>query len=60
MVKLDPKGPEARSIRGAEISMVFQEPMTSLSPVHTIGNQIIEAICTASRCEQRGRARAGD
>jgi oligopeptide/dipeptide ABC transporter ATP-binding protein len=44
MVKLDPKGPEARSIRGAEISMVFQEPMTSLSPVHTIGNQIMEAI----------------
>ena len=44
MVKLDPKGPEARSIRGAEISMVFQEPMTSLSPVHTIGNQITEAI----------------
>ncbi|MBX3010583.1 MAG: ABC transporter ATP-binding protein [Caldilineaceae bacterium] len=44
MVKLDAKGPEARSIRGAEISMVFQEPMTSLSPVHTIGNQIMEAI----------------
>lgn len=44
LVKLDPKGPEARSIRGAEISMVFQEPMTSLSPVHTIGNQIIEAL----------------
>ena len=44
MVKLDAKGPEARSIRGAEISMVFQEPMTSLSPVHTIGNQITEAI----------------
>ncbi|MEZ4863007.1 MAG: ABC transporter ATP-binding protein [Caldilineaceae bacterium] len=44
MVALDPKGPEARSIRGSEISMVFQEPMTSLSPVHTIGNQITEAI----------------
>jgi peptide/nickel transport system ATP-binding protein len=44
MAALDPKGPEARSIRGAEISMVFQEPMTSLSPVHTIGNQIMEAI----------------
>ena len=37
-------GTEIRSIRGAEIAMVFQEPMTSLSPVHTIGNQIIEAI----------------
>ncbi|RLT45237.1 MAG: ABC transporter ATP-binding protein [Chloroflexi bacterium] len=44
MAKLDPMGDKARSIRGAEISMVFQEPMTSLSPVHTIGNQITEAI----------------
>jgi len=44
MVQLDAKGPAARSIRGAEISMVFQEPMTSLSPVHTIGSQIMEAI----------------
>ena len=44
LVKLEARSPEARSIRGAEISMVFQEPMTSLSPVHTIGNQIMEAI----------------
>ena len=44
MVKLDPYGPEARSIRGRVISMIFQEPMTSLSPVHTIGDQIMEAI----------------
>jgi oligopeptide/dipeptide ABC transporter ATP-binding protein len=35
---------EMRSIRGREISMVFQEPMSSLSPVHTIGNQIMEVI----------------
>src|SRR5262245_55614552 len=41
---LDGQGPEMRSIRGAEIAMVFQEPMSSLSPVHTIGNQIAEAI----------------
>jgi peptide/nickel transport system ATP-binding protein len=33
-----------RSIRGGDISLVFQEPMTSFSPVHTIGNQLIEAI----------------
>src|SRR6185312_2933558 len=33
-----------RSIRGNEISMIFQEPMTSLNPVFTIGNQICEAI----------------
>ncbi len=44
LAALDPRGSEIRNIRGAEISMVFQEPMTSLSPVHTIGNQIIEAI----------------
>ncbi len=44
LAKLDPKGDQIRSIRGGEISMIFQEPMTSLSPVHTIGNQIIEAI----------------
>jgi oligopeptide/dipeptide ABC transporter ATP-binding protein len=35
---------QIRAVRGKEISMIFQEPMTSLSPVHTIGNQIIEAI----------------
>ena len=35
---------EIRSIRGNEISMIFQEPMTSLNPVFTVGNQIIESI----------------
>jgi oligopeptide/dipeptide ABC transporter ATP-binding protein len=44
LTTLDERGPEIRSIRGAEISMVFQEPMTSLSPVHTLGSQIVEAI----------------
>jgi len=44
LAKLKPAGNEIRSIRGKAISMVFQEPMTSLSPVHTIGNQIREAI----------------
>ena len=44
LMKLKPNGPEIRSIRGGEISMIFQEPMTSFSPVHTFGNQIIEAI----------------
>lgn len=41
---LDSRGKEIRSIRGKEIAMIFQEPMTSFSPLHTIGNQIIEAI----------------
>lgn len=44
LTKLDPMGRKMRSIRGNEISMIFQEPMTSLNPVYTIGNQIIEAI----------------
>ncbi len=44
IAKLDPNGKEIRQIRGKEISMIFQEPMTSFSPVHTIGNQIIESI----------------
>ena len=35
---------EMRAIRGAEIALIFQEPMSSFSPVHTSGNQIIEAI----------------
>ncbi len=35
---------EMRSLRGGEISMIFQEPMTSLNPVHTIGRQIGEAV----------------
>ena len=41
---LDPQGREMRSIRGKEIAMIFQEPMTSLNPVFTIGEQIAEAI----------------
>jgi peptide/nickel transport system ATP-binding protein len=35
---------EMRAVRGNEISMVFQEPMTSLNPVYTVGAQIVEAI----------------
>ena len=44
LCQLDARSRAIRDIRGAEISMVFQEPMTSLSPVHTIGAQIVEAI----------------
>ncbi|HEY8594215.1 MAG TPA: ABC transporter ATP-binding protein [Devosiaceae bacterium] len=44
LASLDPRGKEIRAIRGGRIGMIFQEPMSSLSPVHTIGNQIIEAI----------------
>jgi oligopeptide/dipeptide ABC transporter ATP-binding protein len=44
LVKLDPHGPEMRSIRGCEITIVFQEPMTSLNPLYTVGDQIAEAV----------------
>jgi oligopeptide/dipeptide ABC transporter ATP-binding protein len=44
LAKLPPNGLEMRAIRGAEIALIFQEPMSSFSPVHSIGNQIIEAI----------------
>ena len=41
---LDRNGPKMRNLRGGRIAMIFQEPMTSLSPLHTIGNQIEEAL----------------
>jgi peptide/nickel transport system ATP-binding protein len=44
LVQLPPNGPEMRAVRGGDIGLVFQEPMTSFSPVHTIGDQITEAI----------------
>jgi len=44
LATVNPDGSEIRSIRGNEISMIFQEPLTSLSPVHTIGAQIAETV----------------
>ena len=41
---LNPGSPEMRAIRGGRISIIFQEPMTSLSPLHTIGDQVGEAL----------------
>ncbi len=41
---LDPKGKDIQALRAAEIGMIFQEPMSSFSPVHTIGNQVEEVI----------------
>ncbi len=40
----NPDGHEMRAMRGGDVAMVFQEPMTSFSPIHTIGNQMSEAI----------------
>ena len=44
LAKLPSDGEQMRAIRGGRISIIFQEPMTSLSPVHTIGNQVGEAL----------------
>ena len=44
LARLHPRGRRIRDIRGKDISMVFQEPMTSFSPVHTIGNQVMEVV----------------
>jgi peptide/nickel transport system ATP-binding protein len=44
LARLDASGPAIRGIRGRHIAMIFQEPMASLSPIHTVGNQIEEMI----------------
>lgn len=46
ITKLKPTGREIREIRGGEVALIFQEPMTSFSPVYTVGNQIMESILT--------------
>ena len=53
VVKLKPDGPDMRRIRGGRISMVFQEPMTSLSPLHTIGDQISESLLLHQKRSRR-------
>lgn len=59
LAQMDPKGKQIRTIRGREISMIFQEPMSSLSPVHKIGDQIAEAMILhlgISAAEARARS----
>lgn len=46
-------GAVIRSLRGAEIAMIFQEPMASLSPVHTIGNQIVTTLRQHNKLSKR-------
>jgi len=60
---LDLADAEMETIRGNEISMIFQEPMTSLNPLFTIGHQIGEAIAVHQRVSRRealGRAAGHD
>jgi len=53
--RLDPGGREMQDIRGGRISIIFQEPMTALSPLHTIGNQIGEALALHREVDKRER-----
>src|SRR5512140_968180 len=56
LTQLDANGKQMRAIRGGEIALIPQEPMSSFSPVHTIGNQLIEAI-TLHRTVKKDEAR---
>src|ERR671933_1098980 len=59
ILKLDRNGDEMRHIRGNNIGMIFQEPMTSLNPCYTVGDQIIEAVLLhQTKNEAKARARA--
>src|SRR5512138_291174 len=53
LAKFNPNSDEMRAIRGGEIALIPQEPMSSFSPVHTIGDQIIEAIRLHQSVNQR-------
>jgi oligopeptide/dipeptide ABC transporter ATP-binding protein len=53
LATLAPNGPEMRAVRGAEIALISQEPMSSFSPVHTIGNQISEVIMLHQQLDRR-------
>ncbi|MDD4012408.1 MAG: ATP-binding cassette domain-containing protein, partial [Sphaerochaetaceae bacterium] len=44
---------EMQAVRGAGISFIFQEPMTALNPVYTIGNQLVEVIRKHKRCSKK-------
>jgi oligopeptide transport system ATP-binding protein len=54
IAKLNPHGSEMRSIRGGEVAIVFQEPMTSLNPLYTIGDQISEAVMQHQKVGRKG------
>lgn len=57
LAKLNPRGGQMCSIRGNEIAMIFQEPMTSLNPVYTIGSQIMECIRLHQNLSKRAARR---
>jgi peptide/nickel transport system ATP-binding protein len=50
LAQLPADGPQMRALRGGSISIVFQEPMSSLSPLHTLGDQVSEALKLHRQC----------
>ena len=59
LVKLPTYGDRIRGIRGCDIAMIFQEPMSAFSPVHSVGDQIMEAVLvheSVDKTEARQRA----
>ena len=52
---LKTSGDELRQIRGGEIAMIFQDPMTSLNPVHSVGDQLIEAVLLHQDVSKKAR-----
>lgn len=57
ITKLKPTEEAMRNIRGDDIGMIFQEPMTSFGPLHTIGDQITETILIHQKASDKGAAR---
>ena len=53
IAQVSPKSELMRQIRGNEIAIIFQEPMTSLNPVYTVGNQIAEAIVLHEQVDKK-------
>ncbi len=61
LTALSPESDTYRSIRGRQVAMIFQEPMTSLSPLHTIGDQVSEALMLHTAIDRKeGKRRTCD
>lgn len=54
----EPNGPEMRALRGPDISMVFQDPMSSLNPVYKVGDQVAEGLLQHNKGMKKAEARA--
>ena len=54
----EPNGPEMRALRGPDMSMVFQDPMSSLNPVYKVGDQVAEGLLQHNKGMKKAEARA--